>query len=60
MFSTFSIVFPKTDDHQFEVLALKLPVTTEEAGFKSLILDKSKLSLKQNVSNSPELWLGDL
>ena len=60
MFSTFSIVFPKIDDHQFEVLALKLPVTTKEAGFKSLILDKNKLSLKQNVSNSPELWLGDL
>ena len=47
-----------SDDHYFEFLALKSPITIEEAGFKSLILDKNKL--EQNVSNSTELWLGDL
>ena len=44
-----------SDDLHFELLALKSPITIEEAGFKSLILDKNKLKLEQNVSNSSEL-----
>ena len=40
--------------------SLKWSITIEEAGFKSLILDKNKWKLEQNVSNSSELWLGDL
>ena len=35
-----------SDDHQFEVLALKLPITIEEAGFKSLILDKKQIEIR--------------
>ena len=49
-----------SDDLHFELLVLKSPITIEEAGFKSLILGKNKLKLEQNVSNSSELWLGDL
>ena len=30
-----------SDDHHFEVLALKSPITIEKTGFKSLILDKN-------------------
>ena len=44
-----------SDDLHFEVLALKSPILTKEVGFKSLILDKSKLKLKQNISNSSKL-----
>ena len=44
-----------SDDLHFELLALKSPITIEEAGFKSLILDKNKLKLELNVSNSSEL-----
>ena len=39
-------------DYHFEFLALKSPITIEKAGFKSLILDKNKLKLEQNVSKS--------
>ena len=49
-----------SDDHHFEFLALNWQITTKEAGLKLLILDKNKLKLKHNVSNSSELWLGDL
>ena len=49
-----------SDDYHFKVLALKLPITIEEAEFKLLILDKNKLRLEWNVSNSSELSLGDL
>ena len=35
-----------SDDLHFELLALKSPITIEEAGFKSLILDKNKLKLE--------------
>ena len=38
-----------SDDHHFEVLALKSPITIEEARFKSLKLDKNKFRLEQNV-----------
>ena len=47
-----------SDDQHSEVVALKLPIAVEEAGFKSLILDKNKLGLEQNVSNSSELYNG--
>ena len=49
-----------SDDHHFEFLALKSSNTIEETGFKSIISDKNRLKLEQNVSNSSVLWLGDL
>ena len=42
-----------SDDHHFEALAFKSPITIEEAGFKLLLLNKNKLSLEQNVSVIP-------
>ena len=52
--------FHLSNDHHFEVLALKSPITIEEVGIKSLISDKNKLRLQQNLSNSSQLRLGDL
>ena len=49
-----------SDGHYFEFLALKSPITIKEGGFKSLILDRNRLKLEQNVSNTSGLWLGDL
>ena len=49
-----------SDHHHLEALVLKSTTTIEEAGFKSLILDKNKFMLEQNASNSSELWFGDL
>ena len=34
-----------SDDHNFEVLALKSQIITEQVGFKSLILNKNKSRL---------------
>ena len=41
-----------SDDHYFKALALQSAITIEELGFKSLRLNKNKLRLEQNVSNS--------